>query len=107
MAGVNSIERSIDLRARRGLDPSKASGVAGSARLGLPGNCGRNRHRADAQSCLAFILCISIPLSILLIAMLRRACSLRPNLAAAIGGLACASAAATKAINKEPLNLRT
>jgi hypothetical protein len=49
----------------------------------------------DAQSCLAFILCISIPLSIPLIAMLRRACSLRPNLAAAIGGLACASAAAT------------
>ena len=27
--------------------------------------------------------------------MLRRACSLRPNLAAAIGGLACAAAAAT------------
>jgi hypothetical protein len=49
----------------------------------------------DAQSCLAFILCISIPLSILLIALLRRACSLRPNLAAPIGGLACASAAAT------------
>jgi hypothetical protein len=49
----------------------------------------------DALSCLALILYISIPLSVLLIAMLRRAFSLRPSLAAAIGGLACASAAAT------------
>jgi hypothetical protein len=55
-------------------------------------------HAATLQesgTCVIFILSVSLPLSILLIAMLRRACSLRPNLAAAIGGLACASAAAT------------
>jgi hypothetical protein len=47
------------------------------------------------EICLIVILGISMPLSIVLIIMLRRACSLRPNLAAAIGGLACAAAAAT------------
>jgi hypothetical protein len=49
----------------------------------------------EAENCLVFILCTSIPLSILLIAMLQRACSLQPNLAAVVGGLACASASAT------------
>jgi hypothetical protein len=49
---------------------------------------------ADSESCLLFILGLSIPLSILLIVMLRRGCSLRPNLTAIIGGLACAAAAA-------------
>jgi hypothetical protein len=45
--------------------------------------------------CLIYILGISLPLSLLLIVMLRRGFSLRPNLTAIIGGLACASAAAT------------
>jgi hypothetical protein len=45
--------------------------------------------------CLVFILGFSLPLSLFLIAMLRRGFSLRPNLTAAVGGLACASAAAT------------
>jgi hypothetical protein len=45
--------------------------------------------------CLIFILCVSLPLSLVFIAMLRRGFSLRPNLTAIIGGLACASAAAT------------
>jgi hypothetical protein len=45
--------------------------------------------------CLIYILGISLPLSLLLIVMLRRGLSLRPNLTAIIGGLACASAAAT------------
>jgi hypothetical protein len=44
--------------------------------------------------CLVFILGVSIPLSLLLILMLRRGFSMRPNLTAIIGGLACASAAA-------------
>ena len=47
------------------------------------------------RHCLIFILGFSLPLSLLLIAMLRRGFSLRPNLTAVIGGLACASAAAT------------
>ena len=50
---------------------------------------------AHVEHCLIFILGISLPLSLLLIAMLRRGFSLQPNLTAVIGGLACASAAAT------------
>ena len=55
-------------------------------------------HVADigeARDCLFFIVGLSIPLSALLIAMLRRACPLRPGLTAAIAGLAAAGAAAT------------
>jgi hypothetical protein len=47
------------------------------------------------EHCLIFILGVSLPLSLLLIVILRRGFSLRPNLTAIIGGLACASAAAT------------
>ncbi len=47
------------------------------------------------EHCLIFILGLSLPLSLLLVVMLRRGFSLRPNLTAIIGGLACASAAAT------------
>jgi hypothetical protein len=48
-----------------------------------------------AEHCLIFILGLSLPVSLLLIVMLRQGFSLRPNLTAIIGGLACASAAAT------------
>ena len=47
------------------------------------------------EHCLIFIIGFSLPLSLVLIAMLRRGFSLRPNLTAVVGGLACASAAAT------------
>jgi len=50
---------------------------------------------AGSEQCLIFILSLSLPLSLPLIVMLRRGFSLRPNLTAIIGGLACASAAAT------------
>jgi hypothetical protein len=49
----------------------------------------------EPENCLIFILGLSVPLSVLLIIMLRRGYSLRPNLTAIVGGLACASAAAT------------
>jgi hypothetical protein len=49
----------------------------------------------EVKECLFFIVGMSVPLSLLLIAMLRRAYSLRPNLTAAVGGLAVAAAAAT------------
>jgi hypothetical protein len=49
----------------------------------------------DSEHCLIFILGVSLPLWLLLIAMLRRGYPMRPNLTAMIGGLACASAAAT------------
>jgi hypothetical protein len=49
----------------------------------------------EARDCLMFIIGVSIPLSVLMFVMLRRACSLQPGLTAAIGGLATAAAAAT------------
>jgi hypothetical protein len=55
-------------------------------------------HAADlseACDCLIFIIGLSVPLSALLIIMLRRACPLRPELTALIAGLASAAAAAT------------
>jgi hypothetical protein len=50
---------------------------------------------SEMRDCLLFIVGLSVPLSALLIMMLRRACSLQPGLTAAIGGLAAAAAAAT------------
>jgi hypothetical protein len=44
---------------------------------------------------LLFILALSTPLSVFLVLMLRRGCSLRPTLTSVLGGLACASAAAS------------
>ncbi len=44
--------------------------------------------------CLRFIVLLSVPLSALLVWLLRRACPLRPGLVAALGGLAAAAAAA-------------
>jgi len=52
-------------------------------------------HDVEARICLVFIIGVSLPLSALLLAMLRRACPLRPGLTAVLGGLAAASAAAT------------
>ena len=50
---------------------------------------------SEARDCLMFIVGLSVPLSALLIVMLRRACPLQPGLTAAIAGLAAAAAAAT------------
>jgi hypothetical protein len=49
----------------------------------------------EAGHCLIFIVALSVPLSLLLLAMLRRAFPLYPGLTATIGGLAVAAAAAT------------
>lgn len=49
----------------------------------------------EAKDCLLFIVGLSLPLSALLILMLRRAYPLRPDMTAAVGGLAAAAAAAT------------
>lgn len=49
----------------------------------------------EAHTCFMFIVALSLPLSILTIAMVRRAFPFRPNLVAAVGGLAIAAAAAT------------
>ena len=50
---------------------------------------------AETERCLIFILGFSIPLSAVLMVMLRRGYSLRPSLTSIVGGLACAAAAAT------------
>jgi hypothetical protein len=50
---------------------------------------------AEAKDCFVFIVGLSIPLSAMLILMLRRGYSLRPNLMGVIGGLAVAAASAT------------
>jgi hypothetical protein len=49
----------------------------------------------QSADCLVFIISFSVPLSALLILMLRRACPLRPVLAAVMIGLASASASAS------------
>lgn len=49
----------------------------------------------ESRDCLVFIIALSVPLSALMLLMLRRACPLQPGLTAAMGGLAVAAAAAT------------
>jgi hypothetical protein len=49
----------------------------------------------DSKDCIAFILALAVPLSILLLAMLRRGHTLQPGLTAAVAGFASAAAAAT------------
>jgi len=51
-------------------------------------------HPQEIAGCFSFLVCVSVPLSGLIVVMLRRACPLRPNLTAALGGLAAAAAAA-------------
>jgi hypothetical protein len=49
----------------------------------------------ETRDCIIFIVALSVPLSALLLLMLRRAYPLYPGLTAAVGGLAVAAAAAT------------
>jgi hypothetical protein len=49
----------------------------------------------DSKDCLVFILALAVPLSALLLGMLRRGHTLQPGLTAAVAGFASASAAAT------------
>lgn len=51
-------------------------------------------HFNEASDCLIFIVSLSVPLSVLLTWLLRRACPLRPVLAAVMIGLASAAASA-------------
>jgi hypothetical protein len=70
-----------------------ASGLGCMRGYVLPGT-----HAAaigETRDCLVFIIGLSVPLSAVLIVMLRRAYSLSPPLTAALAGLASAAAAAT------------
>lgn len=52
-------------------------------------------NMGEARDCLVFIVALSVPLSVALFAMLRRAHPLNIGITAAVGGLAVAAAAAT------------
>ncbi|RTL17032.1 MULTISPECIES: NrsF family protein [unclassified Methylobacterium] len=54
------------------------------------------------RGCFVFLMSVSLPLSALLVVMLRRAYPLRPNLTAALGGLAAAAAAAALLVPFHP-----
>lgn len=56
----------------------------------------------EMRGCFVFLMAVSVPLSALLVLMLRRACPLRPTLTAALGGLAAASAAAALLVPFHP-----
>ncbi|MBX9932968.1 MAG: NrsF family protein [Methylobacterium sp.] len=56
----------------------------------------------EMGGCLVFLLTVSTPFSVALVLMLRRACPLRPNLTAALGGLAAAAAAAVLLVPFHP-----
>lgn len=56
----------------------------------------------EMRGCFVFLMGVSLPLSVLLVLMLRRACPLRPNLTAALGGLAAAAAAAALLVPFHP-----
>ena len=70
-----------------------ASGLGCLRSVALPGTVPTTPEVTGG--CLAFILLVSLPLSVILMLMLRRACPLRPGLTAALGGLAAAAAAAS------------
>ncbi|MGD0634038.1 MAG: NrsF family protein [Beijerinckiaceae bacterium] len=70
-----------------------ASGLGCARNWLIPGT--HEASLADTKDCLAFILGLSIPLSAVLLVMLRRGYSLAPNLTGALAGLAVAAAAAT------------
>ncbi|WP_428375650.1 NrsF family protein [Lichenicoccus sp.] len=70
-----------------------ASGLGCLRGYALPGTI--VEPPGDGMSCLVFILGFSVPLSALLVLMLRRACPLNPSLTAGLTGLAAAAAAAT------------
>ncbi|WP_336485847.1 NrsF family protein [Methylobacterium nigriterrae] len=78
----------------------------GASGLGcLRGVLAPGANIADAHEmggCFTFLVGVSLPLSGLLVVMLRRACPLHPNLTAALGGLAAAAAAAALLVPFHP-----
>ncbi|MCC0805090.1 DUF1109 domain-containing protein [Methylobacterium sp. W2] len=56
----------------------------------------------EMRGCFVFLMAVSLPLSVLLVMMLRRACPLNPSLTAALGGLAVAAAAAALLVPFHP-----
>ena len=59
-------------------------------------------ENGEMRGCFVFLMGVSLPLSVLLVMMLRRACPLNPNLTAALGGLAVAAASAALLVPFHP-----
>ncbi|GLS46053.1 NrsF family protein [Methylobacterium brachythecii] len=57
---------------------------------------------AEIRGCMTFLVSVSLPLSVLLVLMLRRAAPMRPNLTACLAGLATAAAAAALLVPFHP-----
>ena len=70
-----------------------ASGLGCLRGWGLPGMAPATM--GDAMGCATFIALVSVPLSVLMVVMLRQACPLWPGRVAALAGLAAAAAAAS------------
>ncbi len=79
-----------------------ASGLGCLAGLGQPGAWGSSM--SETRECLSVIFGVSIPVSLLLVLMLRRAFPLRPSLVALTGGLAAAAAAGSVLLVVHPHN---
>lgn len=70
-----------------------ASGLGCARSWLIPGT--HDASMAESTHCMMFIIGLSVPLTVLMFAMLRRGYSLYPALSGAVGGLAIAAAAAT------------
>ena len=79
-----------------------ASGIGCLRTLVVPATHGLTMQ--EERGCMGFIVGVSLPLCIILILMLRRACPLRPGLTAAMVGLAASAASATLLMFFHPLD---
>ncbi len=79
-----------------------SSGLGCLAGLGGTGNWGISL--GETRECLSVILGVSVPVSLLLVVMLRRAFPLRPNMVAMMAGLAAAAAAGSVLLVVHPHN---
>jgi hypothetical protein len=70
-----------------------ASGLGCARTWLIPGT--HDASMSETKSCLMFIIGFSVPLTIVMLAMLRRGYALYPSLAGGVAGLAVAAAAAT------------
>lgn len=79
-----------------------ASGLGCARSWLIPGTS--DASLGETMHCLRFIILLSLPLGIVLFAVLRRGYSLHPDLTAAMGGLAVAAAAATLLVFFHPFD---
>jgi hypothetical protein len=79
-----------------------ASGLGCARTWLIPGT--HDASLAETKACMMFIIGYSVPLSIVLFAMLRRGYSPRPSLTGGLAGLAVAAAAATLLVFFHPFD---